>query len=290
MPCELPRREYRSGVELSVVGFGGIVVIGMDQTDADRAVAEAVEYGVNYFDVAPSYGKGEAEEKLGLALQPYRDEVFLACKTHARDAKGAAEHLEASMRRLRTDHFDLYQFHGLQNVEEVEQILSPGGAAEVALRAREQGKVRYLGFSSHSEEAALKIMDEIELDSILMPLNFACWMHGGFGERAFGEARKRGLASLALKAMALRPWSEGEKRGDYPKCWYKPVTDPQLQELALRFTLSKPVVAAVSPGHVELLRRMIEIARNFTPLTGPELANLRDRAAEIEPIFSASRA
>ncbi|MGB9605523.1 MAG: aldo/keto reductase, partial [Bryobacteraceae bacterium] len=102
----LPRRRYRDDVELSIVGFGGIMLVGMEQAEANRLVAEAVDRGVNYFDVAPSYGDGEAETKLGPALEPYRKQVFLACKTQHRDAAGARRELGQSLRRLRTDHFD----------------------------------------------------------------------------------------------------------------------------------------------------------------------------------------
>ena len=147
----IPKRPYKDGVELSIIGFGSIVVIGMEQEGAD-----SVERGVNYFDVAPSYGNGEAEEKLGIALKPHRDRVFLACKTGFRDAQMAQEELEQSLRRLHTDHFDLYQFHAVSNMEQVEQILAPGGAVEVFLKARsgDYGPVR-VRFRSVSRELRL---------------------------------------------------------------------------------------------------------------------------------------
>ena len=203
----VPRREFRDGVELSVLGFGAIVVMGMEQGEADRTVAAAVERGVNYFDVAPSYGGGEAEAKLGPALEPHREGVFLACKSHARDAKGAREHLEGSLRQMRTDHFDLYQFHGLAAVEDAEKILAPGGAAETFLRAREEGMVRFLGCSAHIEQAAIRLIDELGLDSVLFPINYVCWERGGFGPRLLEHARAKGVARLALKAMAQTAWA-----------------------------------------------------------------------------------
>src|SRR5574341_1928125 len=166
----IPRRHFKEDIQLSIVGFGGIVVIGQAQTDANREVARAFDRGVNYFDVAPSYGGGEAEEKLGIALQPYREKSFLACKTMRRDAKGARQELENSLKVLRTDHFDLYQLHAMGGMEEVDTVLGAGGALEAFMKAREDGKVRFLGFSAHNEEAAMRLLDKFPFDSVLFPL------------------------------------------------------------------------------------------------------------------------
>src|SRR5213593_2445021 len=115
-----------TGEELSIIGFGGIVVMNVEPGEASRLVAEAVDRGVNYFDVAPSYGN--AEERLVPALAPHRDRVFLACKTGKRDKAEAAHELRESLRRMQTDPFDLYQLHALTTMEEMEQALGPGGA------------------------------------------------------------------------------------------------------------------------------------------------------------------
>ena len=146
---EVPKRLYQDNVRLSIIGFGGIVVVGLEQKEANRTVADSIDRGVNYFDVAPTYGNGEAERKLGIALKPYRKNVFLACKTQKWTAAGAREELEHSLKQLHTDHFDLYQFHAVSKMDDVKQILAPGGAAELFVKARREGKVRYLGFSGH---------------------------------------------------------------------------------------------------------------------------------------------
>ena len=147
--ASLPRRPYKNGIDLSIIALGGIVVCGLSQEEASRRVAEAYDRGVNYFDCAPSYFDGEAEMKLGEALRPYRSKVFLAEKTMCRDAKGAREELERSLRRFHTDHVDLYQFHAVSSMEDVDGILAPGGAAETFFAAKKDGKVRHLGFSAH---------------------------------------------------------------------------------------------------------------------------------------------
>lgn len=283
---DLPRRVYKDGIRLSIIGYGGIVVVGQDQKDADRSVASAVDAGVNYFDVAPSYGKGEAEEKLGPALKPYRKNVFLACKTQKRDAAGAREELERSLKRLQTDHFDLYQFHAVSSMEDVEKILAPKGAAETFLKAKKEGKVRYLGFSAHNADAAIALMDRLTLDSILFPVNYILYSQGNFGPQILEHAKQKGLARMALKAMAKTRWRQGEER-TYKKTWYRPLDDAAQAELAVRFTLSEDVTAAIPPGEEKLFRVALQAARRFKPLTTVERKQLLASAAGIEPIFRA---
>lgn len=276
------RRYGKTDVMLSVVGFGGILVMDEEPSTAARLVAQAVERGINYFDVAPSYGN--AEERLGPALEPYRRSVFLACKTEKRTAQEAAVALDESMQRLRTDHFDLYQLHAVTTLEEVEQITGPGGALETLVKARERGQVRYLGFSAHSEEAALALLDRFAFDSILFPVNWVCWHQGGFGPRVLEKAQEKGAAILALKALHKRRLGKDEPR-PWAKCWYAPVETFEEAALALRFTLSRPVTAAVSPGHAELLWWACEAAERFAPLTAEEAAEVARRSAGLDPIF-----
>ncbi|MEM2936841.1 MAG: aldo/keto reductase, partial [Candidatus Bathyarchaeia archaeon] len=264
----MEKRKYgRTGEELSVVGFGGIIVMNEDPSSASRIVAQAVDRGINYFDVAPTYGN--AEEVLGLALEPYRESIFLACKTAKRAKEEAAAELHQSLQRLRTDYFDLYQLHAVKTLEEVDKIMGEGGAIEAFVEAREQGLVRYLGFSAHSEEAALALLDRFKFDSVLFPINWVCWHQGNFGPRVLEEAKEKGVAILALKALAKRRWREGEER-KWSKCWYAPVDTPEEASLALRFTLSLPITAAVSPSHAELLWWACDAAEQFKPLSKGE--------------------
>ncbi|MGE5200411.1 MAG: aldo/keto reductase, partial [Rhodospirillaceae bacterium] len=154
---KLERRALgRTGERLSIIGFGGIVVMNATTQEASSRVAEAIDAGVNYFDVAPSYGN--AEEMLGPALEPYRKNVFLACKTTERGREGSQRELDQSLRRMRTDHFDLYQLHAVTTKDDVEKIFAPGGALETFVAARKAGTVRFLGFSAHSVEAASSLI------------------------------------------------------------------------------------------------------------------------------------
>jgi aryl-alcohol dehydrogenase-like predicted oxidoreductase len=281
----MERRAYgKTGVELSILAFGGILVTDTTSEEASNNVAEAIDRGINYFDVAPTYGN--AEECLGPALSPYRNDVFLACKTTRRDSAGAREELERSLRRLQTDHFDLYQLHAITTDEDVEQAFGAGGAMETFLAARDQGKVRFLGFSAHSVKAALSAMERFDFDSLLFPLNYVTCEVAGFGPQVMDAAQRKGVARLALKAMARGPWREGDPaRSEYPKAWYEPLADRSEAEMALRYTLSLPITAAVPPGDMRLFRMALDIADNFRPLSDLELAAARAKAAQETPLF-----
>jgi len=277
------RQLGNTGEMLSVIGFGGIMLRDTDPAEASRLVSRAVNgRGVNYFDVAPSYGN--AEEMLGPALEPYRDGVFLACKTGERSAGGAERELAESLERLRTDHFDLYQLHAVSAMDEVEQITAPGGALEAFIRAREQGKVRYLGFSAHSEEAALELVERFDFDTVLFPFNWVTWYEGNFGHRLLARAQEKGMGVLAIKALAKRALAEGEPR-KRPNCWYYPVESYEEARLAVRFTLSKPVTSAVTPGDPELFEWACDAAEEFEPLSEAEEKELASRARGLQPVF-----
>lgn len=284
-----PKRPYKDGIELSIIGFGGIVVMGMEQPEANRRVSEAWARGINYYDVAPSYGNGEAEIKLGPALEPYRKNAFLACKTGMRDAAGAQMEFERSLKRLRTDHFDLYQFHAVSSMEDVKKILAPGGAAEFFLKAKKEGKTRYVGFSAHNAEAALALFDAFPADSVLFPVNFACWNAGDFGPQILKKAKEKGAARMALKGMAYRPWPKGTARAasKYPKCWYEPLDELEKAQLALRWTLSQEITAAVPPGDERLFDMAMEIGAGYKPLNRKEQADVLAMAKTTEPLFKA---
>lgn len=255
----------------------------MDATtsEATQRVSQAIDYGVNYFDVAPTYGN--AEQMLGPALEPYRQSVFLACKTQARDRKGAVDELEGSLKRLRTDHFDLYQMHAVTKVEDARKILGPNGALEAFQQARKDGKIRFIGFSAHSVEAAMTLLDGFDFDTILFPVNFKTWNAGNFGPQVLQKAKEKGTAVLAIKSLARGPWPEGVDR--IPKCWYQPLTDEVQAELALRFTLSHPVTAAIPPGNENLFRKTLDLAVRFEPLGESEVSEIKRLAAEGQPLF-----
>jgi predicted aldo/keto reductase-like oxidoreductase len=285
----VPKRRYgRAEDMISVVGFGGIVVKDVTPKEASNYVSEAVDRGINYFDVAPTYGN--AQERLGPALKPYRDKCFLACKTTKRDAKGAQEELEESFRLLQTDHFDLYQVHAITTLEDVEQAFATGGAMETFLKAKEEGKVRYIGFSAHSEVAAHAAMDRYDFDSILFPLSFPIWLKEDFGPSVHKRASEAKRGILAIKAMAHQKWPKSMNRDDRPwkKAWYEPFDEIDKVSLGLRFTFHLPANAMVPPGDWGLFKMAVELAQSgaLTPLNEDEQEMARAIAMESEPIFT----
>ncbi|MFN7830243.1 MAG: aldo/keto reductase, partial [Armatimonadota bacterium] len=162
-----------TGESLSIIGIGGVTVVGHDAAASIRLFDEALDAGVNYADVAPSYGVDqETEKRFGDALVGRRNRVFLACKTGERGATGAKVELERSLRHLKTDCIDLYQLHAITSVEEVERAFAPDGAMATILQAQQDGKVRHIGFSAHSVDAALRALELYPFVSALFPVNF----------------------------------------------------------------------------------------------------------------------
>jgi predicted aldo/keto reductase-like oxidoreductase len=252
------------------------------QDFANELIAKSYDLGVNYYDVAPGYGN--AQERMGPALKPYRKNCFLACKTQKRNAAEAQQELEDSLRKLETDHFDLYQLHALSSVKEVEQVFAPGGAMEVFVKAKKEGKVKHLGFSAHSVDAALLAMKSFDFDSILFPINFACWHGGDFGPQVYAEAEKRGMGILALKAMALTRLGQGEQK-IYKNVWYRPIEDEKIMKMALKYTLSKNITAAIPPGQNTLFLKALEFMNEYEPISGEETGKLLSLAKNTEPVF-----
>ncbi|HSK10199.1 MAG TPA: aldo/keto reductase [Vicinamibacterales bacterium] len=282
-PARLERRQLgRTGEKLSIIGFGGIVVNQATTQESAARVAEAIDHGVNYFDVAPSYGN--AEDMLGPALEPYRKDVFLASKTTERGKEGARKELETSLQKMRTDHFDLYQLHAVTTLDDVERIFAPGGAMETFLAAKKEGKTRFLGFSAHSVEASMALMERYDFDTLLYPTNFATWHAGNFGPQVLERAQAKNMGILALKAMAKGPYPKGAKRV-YPKCWYEPLSEPDDALMGLRFTLSHPVTAAIPPGDENLFKLALGLGHRFTPLSEAESRSIKERALRQDPLF-----
>jgi aryl-alcohol dehydrogenase-like predicted oxidoreductase len=273
----------RTGEMLSMIGFGGIVVKDATPEDASKLVNLAIDSGINYFDVAPSYG--DAEIKLGPALEPFRKNVFLACKTGKRTRQEARTELEQSLKNLRTDHFDLYQLHAVTTLDDVDTILGPGGAIETFIEARKEGKVRFIGFSAHSVEAAMALMNRFDFDTILFPVNFRTWHSGNFGPQVLARAQEKKMGILALKAMAKGPWPKDADRSRYSKCWYEPLTDPEDIRMGLRFTLSHPVTAAIPPGEPELFRLALSVSDRLEPLKDDEVLRVKEKGVKGIPLF-----
>src|SRR5258708_33977738 len=274
----------KTGEHLSMIGFGGIVVMNEDTGHSNNIVAEAVDRGVNYFDVAPSYG--DAQERLGPALAPYRKNCFLACKTEGRTKDDSRKQLEESLRLLKTDHVDLYQFHALTKMAELDKVLGPGGAMETMEAAKKEGKIRYIGCSVHSVETALAALDRYNFDTVLFPVNWVLFSQANFGPQILKRAQEKQMGILALKGMAKTTWAAEQKQNHPdPKCWYQPAAFPEEASLGLRWTLSHPITAAIPPGDERYFRLAMDVAQNYKPLEPHEEEALLSGGNGVEPIF-----
>jgi aryl-alcohol dehydrogenase-like predicted oxidoreductase len=282
----MPRRKLgRTGIKVSVVGFSGFALNHYEQADCTAAVRQALDRGVNYFDVAPAYGNGACETRLGLALEGVdRKTYHLACKTKKRDAAGARDELEKSLALLKTDHFDVYQMHHLVKPEDVKTALGPGGALEAMLEAREKGRIRAIGFSAHTTKAALAALRGFDFDTVMFPVNYVEYFTRGFGKDVLDLAGEKGAAVLSIKTINAGAWPPGVERTR--KWWYRPLETQEDIDLAYRWTLSLPgVVMGFPPAWLDLQARAIEAGLNLRPATAEDGAKLLAMAKDCGSIF-----
>ena len=270
----VPMRKFgRHDLQVSALGFGGHHLGDVPNVqEAIRLVQEAVDNGITFFDNCWEYHRGKTEDWMGQGLKGRRDKVFLMTKvcTHGRDASLAMEMLEQSLHRFQTDHLDLWQIHGVSFENDPELFMRPGGAAEALRKAKEQGKVRFVGFTGHKDPAIhLKMLETgFPFDSVQMPLNaFDAHFHS-FQELVLPEVNRRGMAALGMK-----PFSG---HGD-------PVEQGELTaEEALRYAMSLPVTTTISGvDRMDVLQQNLTIARNFKPMTEAEMQALRDRIKHV---------
>jgi len=268
----------RTGKKVSIIGFPGLALVRYEQEECTAGLHKAFEKGVRYFDVAPAYGRGDAEIKMGIGLEGIdRQSYFLSCKTKMRDKAGCREELERSLDRLKTDHFDLYQLHCLIQPDEVKQALGPGGAMETILEAKEEGKVKAVGFSAHTTKAAVAALEGFPFDTVMFPISFVEYFLIGFGKPVLKLAAEKGAAVLAIKTMCRGDWPPDMSKSDMSRrCWYRPVEDEREINMAVRFTLSQtPVVAAIPPSFLDLADQAFDTGRAYRPITEEETAKLR---------------
>lgn len=284
---DMPRRALgKTGRTLPVVGFPGLALSHCDEKTGVDAVHRSMDIGVNYFDVAPAYGKdGECEIIMGKALQDIpRDKYFLACKTQGDDAAGSKLELERSLQRLKTDHFDLYQLHCLQREDEVKQALGPGGVLETILKAKEEGKIRHIGFSAHTTEAALAALKGFDFDTCMFPINFVEYYKTGFGREVLALAEEKGTSIISIKPVSRGLWPKGVKK-TY-NWWYRPLEDTVEYQLAMDWVLAKNnVVSTLPSSFLDVFQYTVAAARAHREPTAGESEKLKELAATCVPIF-----
>jgi predicted aldo/keto reductase-like oxidoreductase len=287
------RKFGNTGFDIAPVTYGGIVSMQDGQEASDKYVSWAIDRGINYFDVAPSYG--DAQEKLGNSLLPYRKNIFLACKTGCRMKVDAQKEFEESFRLLHTDYFDVYQMHGLSSEEEVDQAFGVGGIMEMMVKAKEQGLIRKLGITCHSETAALKAMSLYDFDTVLFPLNWHMNIGHDMGTRLCKTAKEKGMGILAMKQSIERRWMNLTERQNskFPKSWCKPIDleNKELRLSAMKYSLSLGADTLIPPGNFMNFSFVVENIDECLkhPLTEEDLTLLKEAYEKVKdyPFFSA---
>ena len=266
----IPRRRLgKSDIEVSILGVGGYHIGSAESQDAAKQIVQgALDAGLNFFDNAWEYHDGQSEEWLGAALAGRRKEAVLMTKvcTHGRGKRTAMQQLEESLRRLKTDHLDVWQIHEVIYESDPDLIFAPGGAAEALLDAKKQGKVRLVGFTGHKDPAIhLRMLKHgFPFDTVQMPLNPFDGTFRSFAEQVLPEANRQGIGVLGMKSLG----GSGEmvKKGA--------VTVAE----ALRYAMSLPVAVTISGiNSPQILEQNLAIVRNFQPMSESEMAELRNR-------------
>lgn len=251
----------------SAVIFGAAALGKVDQGVADAVLDLLLEHGVNYIDVAASYG--DAELRIGPWMDRHRNDFFLATKTGKRDRSGAREEIHRSLDRLRTDRIDLIQLHALVHPDEWEQALAPGGALEAAIEARDAGLVRFIGVTGHGWTVAAmhrRSLERFAFDAVLMPWNWHCAQHPTYAadfEATVKLCEERGVAVQTIKAIARGPWAADATRNH--ATWYQPLEDEEEIRLAVQWVLARPGIFLNSVGDVDLLPAVLRAASGTTP-------------------------
>jgi aryl-alcohol dehydrogenase-like predicted oxidoreductase len=267
---EVPRRPLgKTGVEVSALCFGGAHLGRIrDDAEAVRLLHDAIDAGVTFLDNAWEYNGGRSEELMGRGLVGKRQQVFLMTKvcSHGRDKKVALQQLDDSLRRLKTDYLDLWQIHEVVYEDDPDRHFAPNGAAEALLEAKQQGKVRFIGFTGHKHpDIHLKMLaHDFPFDTCQMPLNVFDGTYRSFEQEVLPVLRQRGIGAIGMKSLT----GSGEpiKQG---------IVTP---EEAIRYVLSLPIATLVSGiDSPQILKQNLDIVRRFRPMTAAEMDGLRTR-------------
>jgi len=270
----IPTRPFgRSGAQVSVLGLGGHHLgDAEDDKTANEIVARAIDGGVTFFDNCWEYHRGKSEVWMGGALKGKRQQVFLMTKvcTHGRDKDLALRMLEESLRRLQTDHLDLWQIHGVSFDNDAELFIRPNGAAEALQQAKKEGKVRFVGFTGHKDpKIHLSMLNTgFPFDSVQMPLNPFDATFRSFQKQVLPELHRRGIAVLGMKPLS----------GAGPAIKAGAITAQE----SLRYAMSLPVTVTITGMEkIDVVEQNLKVAQGFEPMTESEKAALEQRVAEF---------
>ena len=284
----IERAEFgRTGHQSTRVIFGGAAVGRVSESVADQTLEVLLKYGVNHIDTAASYG--DSELRIAKWLKRESGRFFIATKGDKRDEKGAREEINRSLDRLGVGQVDLWQIHSIADPIEWDKALSPGGALDAALTAREEGLIKFIGITGHGTQIAATLrrsLDRFDFDSVLLPYNFVTMKNPYYRENfeaLFETCRQRNIAFQTIKSIARRPWME---RDHTRTTWYQPLEDPQDIDQAVWWALGRRGVFVNSAADVDLLPLVLDAAKRFDDQP-PSAGAMEDLYARenAEPLF-----
>lgn len=276
----------RTGHLSTRVIFGAAAFGNVTQAEADRTIDVLMQYGINHFDTAASYGKSEV--LLGPWVKHNRDKIFLATKTGERTYEKAKEEIHRSLERLQTDHVDLIQLHYLVNPQEWEVALGPGGALEAAIEAKSQGLVRFIGVTGHDlavPKMHMKSLERYDFDSVLLPYNFPLVQNAEYAA-AFDQlaalCNQRNVPVQTIKGVTRGPWGEKDR---VRATWYEPLEKQEDLDKAVWWVLGRPDVFLNTVGDIHVLPRVLDAATRFEQRPADEEMQALVSQAEMAPLF-----
>lgn len=281
------RRFGRTGHMSTVAIFGAAAFSEISQEDADQVMEMVIEAGVNHIDVAPSYG--QAEERIGPWMPRERERFFLGCKTMERSKEGAWNEMQASLKRLQTKSFDLYQCHAVTTMEELDSVTMKGGALEAFVKAREEGLTNYLGITGHGVDAPqiyLEALRRFDFDSVLFPINFVQMAnpeYEKYSEELIATCKAKDVGTMIIKSITKAPWGE---RQHTATTWYEPFDQMEEIQQAVNFVLSHDVTGICTAGDTRILPMVLKACEKFTRLSNSEMEEMIKSGKQFEPLFS----
>ena len=280
----LPLHDFgNTGRKVTMLGTGGFHVGRMSDTEAERTIETAIEGGIRFFDAAESYVGGENERKYGKFLTPkYREDIFLLSKTKARDGKTAQQHLEGSLRRMKTDYLDLWLMHQVDSVEDFDS-LRRNGMLDYFIKAKESGKVKHIGFSGHKNpEANLYVLKEMgdHCEANMLPVNVADPSYRSFIKNVLPVLKEQKKGIIAMKTLAGGAFWGGGFDGNVGKD--RQVMDRISVKNAIHFALSMPNdVLVTGAKDADMLQEKIDLVNSFVKLRESEQDELIAKVADF---------
>jgi aryl-alcohol dehydrogenase-like predicted oxidoreductase len=276
----------RSGHMSTRAIFGAASLSSVTQEEADRTLEVLLQYGVNHIDVAASYGDAEVRIKPWLAQ--YRSQFYVATKADQRTAQAAKEELHRSLERMGIDYVDLWQLHSLADPIEWDVALSPGGAIDAAIEARQQGLIRAIGVTGHGLQIAATLrrsLERFDFDTVLLPYNYVTMQSSYYAENFNALAatcQQRNVAVQTIKSLAYRPWM-GRKH--VHSTWYEPLEDQQDIDTAVWWALKRPGIFLMTTGDINLLPKVLDAASRFSAGPSDEAMQAMVNRLHMEPLF-----